>query len=116
MLKSLLAGVSALSLLAAAPAFAEVTLSHIGSIKSEAAGEGAAEIVDYDPASKRLFISNAAGSIDIVDITDPKAPQLPWRGSRAPSPPTGRSPLLPPAGAGCPPVAKQESGKPPGPA
>ncbi len=74
-LNSLLAGASALALLAATPAWAEVTLSHIGSIKSEAAGEGAAEIVDYDPASKRLFISNSAGSVDIVDIADPKAPK-----------------------------------------
>jgi ferredoxin len=75
LLKSLLAGTSALSLFVTGPALAEVTLTHIGSIKSEAAGEGAAEIVDYDPASKRLFISNAAGSVDIVDITDPKAPK-----------------------------------------
>src|SRR5918995_794119 len=74
-LNSLLAGASALSLLAATSALAEVALAHIGSIKSEAAGEGAAEIVDYDPASKRLFISNAAGSVDIVDIADPKAPK-----------------------------------------
>ena len=75
MMKSLLASASAISLLAAGPAFAEVTLSHIGSIKSEATGESAAEIVDYDPASKRLFISNASGSVDIVDISDPKAPK-----------------------------------------
>ena len=74
MLKSLLAGAGAVSLLAV-PALAEITLSHIGSIKSEAAGEGAAEIVDYDPASKRLFITNASGSVDIVDISDPKAPK-----------------------------------------
>ena len=83
MLKSLLAGASVLSLLTV-PALAEISLSHIGSIKSEAAGEGAAEIVDYDPATKRLFISNAAGSVDIVDITDPKAPKNVTRIDTAP--------------------------------
>jgi len=84
MLKSLLASASALSLLAAVPASAEISLSHIGSIKSEAAGEGAAEIVDYDASSKRLFISNSAGSVDIVDITDPKAPKKVTRIDTAP--------------------------------
>ena len=84
LLKSLLASASALSLFVAVPALAEVTLTHIGSIKSEAAGEGAAEIVDYDPASKRLFITNAAGSVDIVDITDPKAPKNVTRIDTAP--------------------------------
>jgi hypothetical protein len=83
-LKSLLAGASAISLFVAVPALAEVTLTHIGSIKSEAAGEGAAEIVDYDPASKRLFISNAAGSVDIIDITNAEAPKKVTRIDTAP--------------------------------
>src|SRR6476620_8329852 len=83
-LRSLFVGASLLSMLAVTPALAEVTISHIGSIKSEAAGEGAAEIVDYDPASKRLFISNAAGSVDIVDIADPKAPKKVTRIDTAP--------------------------------
>ena len=83
-LRSLLVGASLFSTLAVTPALAEVTISHIGSIKSEAAGEGAAEIVDYHPASKRLFISNAAGSVDIVDISNPREPKKVTRIDTAP--------------------------------
>ncbi len=39
--------------------------------------EGAAEILAHDPASQRIFFTNAdAGTIDVLDITDPTAPVL----------------------------------------
>jgi DNA-binding beta-propeller fold protein YncE len=38
-------------------------------------GEGAAEIVAHDPQTQRLFVVNAeTGTVDILDITDPKNP------------------------------------------
>ncbi len=40
-------------------------------------GEGAAEIVAYDKASRRLFLINAqASSVEIIDIANPLAPTL----------------------------------------
>jgi len=38
-------------------------------------GEGAAEIVAHDPATQRLFVTNAEEkTVDILDISDPKNP------------------------------------------
>ncbi len=47
-------------------------LEVLGSLKLGAFDEGAAEISAYDPASKKLFVTNAEmKTIDIIDMTDP---------------------------------------------
>ncbi len=51
-----------------------VSLSKVGGYDS-GLGEGAAEIVTYDPQTARIFIVNATdASVDIVDISDPTEP------------------------------------------
>ncbi|MDX1417694.1 MAG: esterase-like activity of phytase family protein, partial [Candidatus Promineifilaceae bacterium] len=53
----------------------ELAMSKIGGYDS-GLGEGAAEIVTYDPVTQRIFIVNATDvSVDIVDISDPTQPQ-----------------------------------------
>ncbi len=50
----------------------EVELSFLDRYSSGIFDEGAAEIVDYDPVTKRLFVVNAnAGAIDVLDGSDP---------------------------------------------
>lgn len=49
-----------------------ISLEHVSTYSTGVFDEGAAEIVTYDKASKRLFFSNAdANSIGILDFTDP---------------------------------------------
>lgn len=53
-----------------------IALRVIGSYKATYDG-GAAEIVAYDPASKRLFVTNSdPKTIDILDISNPEEPTL----------------------------------------
>lgn len=52
-----------------------IELSLLGRYASGLAEESAAEIVSYDPATKRLFVVNAAEvSIDVLDAANPSAP------------------------------------------
>jgi len=52
-----------------------LNLSKIGNYASGRFAEGAAEIVAFDPGSKRLFVVNAADvSIDVLDLANPAAP------------------------------------------
>ncbi|WP_411887443.1 choice-of-anchor I family protein [Hydrocarboniphaga effusa] len=52
-----------------------IELSLLGRYASGLTGESAAEIVTYDPATKRLFVVNAAEvSIDVLDAANPSAP------------------------------------------
>lgn len=51
-----------------------ISLTHLRSFKANPAG-GSAEISAYDPASKRLFVTNIVrNTLDIMDISDPVAP------------------------------------------
>lgn len=70
-------GVAAGSLTLTAPAgaAATITLDPIGS--TGALGAGAAEIVAFDPVTKRAFVTNDSGTltrIDVWDLTNPAAP------------------------------------------
>ncbi|WP_341916896.1 choice-of-anchor I family protein [Hydrocarboniphaga effusa] len=52
-----------------------IELSLLGRYASGLTEESAAEIVTYDPATKRLFVVNAAEvSIDVLDAANPSAP------------------------------------------
>ena len=54
-----------------------LTLDAVGRYGAEIFDESAAEIVAFDPPSKRLFVTNSNSSeIDILDIADPSAPGL----------------------------------------
>ncbi|NEV64077.1 choice-of-anchor I family protein [Thiorhodococcus minor] len=53
----------------------EVTLTPIGTYASGVFDEGAAEIVSYDPKTRRAFVVNANdATVDVLDISDPTAP------------------------------------------
>lgn len=68
-----------LALLFAATAHAQTTLQldPLGTYATGRYDEAAAEIVDYDPATRRAFFVNAdAGQVQAVDLTDPANPQL----------------------------------------
>lgn len=52
-------------------------LSHLSTVKLGAFDSGAAEMVDYDPVTKRLFSVNSENdSIVIIDLADPSAAKL----------------------------------------
>ena len=54
---------------------AGVTLEVISRVETGVFDEGASEISDYDPVSKRLFITNGdSKQVDIVDLSDVEAP------------------------------------------
>jgi len=54
----------------------EIKLNYIGSFDPSVAGESTCEIVAYDAASKKLFTTSAVeGHLDVVDFTDPTAPE-----------------------------------------
>lgn len=54
-----------------------LSLDVLGSYATGIFDEGAAEIVDYDPATQRLFFVNAdAGQVQALDISDPANPIL----------------------------------------
>lgn len=70
----LLAG---LLMLLAGSAHGQKILNLASSYDAGSFDEGAAEIVTYDVASKRLFLTNAeAGTIDVLDIIIPTLPRL----------------------------------------
>ena len=55
----------------------EIDLKPLGSYRDGSFDEAAAEIVKYDPKTKRLFSVNGdKNTIDIIDISDPTAPSL----------------------------------------
>ena len=50
----------------------DIELVPVGTYETGVFDDGAAEITAYDPASKRLFVVNAATqSIDVLDVSDP---------------------------------------------
>ncbi|MCW5898963.1 MAG: choice-of-anchor I family protein [Flavobacteriales bacterium] len=52
-------------------------ITPIGTYQTGLYGESAAEIVDYDPGTRRVFSTNAAAnSVDAIDISDPSNPTL----------------------------------------
>ena len=54
-----------------------IELSVLGTYESGIFDEGAAEIAAHDPATQRLFVTNAdANSVDVLDISLPAAPSL----------------------------------------
>ncbi|MCH8466967.1 MAG: choice-of-anchor I family protein [Roseinatronobacter sp.] len=54
-----------------------ISLSPIGQYRTGIYLKSAAEIVTYDPASKRAFVINAAsGEVDVLDLSDPSNPVL----------------------------------------
>jgi DNA-binding beta-propeller fold protein YncE len=52
----------------------ELDIELLGTYKTGKFDEGAAEIAAYDTATKRLFVVNAAGSVDVLDISNPSLP------------------------------------------
>ena len=55
----------------------DFTLIPIGTYETGAFDESAAEIVAYDPASQRVFFTNAnANSVTILDVSNPSTPTL----------------------------------------
>ncbi len=54
-----------------------ISLEYITSFSNGTAGDNSAEIVAYDPTTKRLFIANSiGGKIDIVNFSNPASPTL----------------------------------------
>lgn len=54
-----------------------ISLSFLGRYSTGVFDESAAEIVDYDPATRQVFVVNAnSGLIDVIDISSPSTPTL----------------------------------------
>ena len=54
-----------------------IALNFLGRYETGAFDESAAEIVDYDPATRQAFVVNAqSGRVDILDISAPDMPVL----------------------------------------
>ncbi len=54
-----------------------IALSLLGRYETGIFGESAAEIVDYDPATKMTFVVNSnSGQIDVIDTSSPSMPTL----------------------------------------
>ena len=52
-------------------------LTHLSTVKLGAFDEGAAEMVDYDPATKRIFsINGEKKNVSVIDLNDPSAAKL----------------------------------------
>ena len=52
-------------------------LTHLSTVKLGAFDEGAAEMVDYDPATKRIFsINREKKNVSVIDLNDPSAAEL----------------------------------------
>lgn len=61
----------------ASTATAEVALRHVGTWASGIFDDGACEIVDYDPALQRLYVTNSSKkNIEVLDLSDPTKPTL----------------------------------------
>lgn len=72
-----ISGVAALCGVAAASGanFKGIDLTPVGTYASGIYNSGSAEIASYDPATRRLFVVNAAAvTVDALDISDPTAP------------------------------------------
>jgi hypothetical protein len=72
-----LAAAAAVLVLSAASAQAAITLQPVGRYQSPTAGfdRGAAEIVAFDAATKRIFVVNAQdGTVDVLDGSNPANP------------------------------------------
>jgi hypothetical protein len=70
-----LVAVASLLALSASPALA-VDLTPLGVYRHGGFGKSASEITTYDPASKRLFVTNSeTRAIDVLDISDVEAPK-----------------------------------------
>ena len=75
LLVGLLAGLIAAATAAAQDFERPISLVQVGTYASGVFDEGAAEIVAYDPGSRRLVVVNGdAETIDILDIGDPARP------------------------------------------
>lgn len=58
------------------PAPTPPAFEKIGGVSLGGFEQGAAEIVSYDPASKKLFVVNAgANAVEVLDISDPASPK-----------------------------------------
>ncbi|HEU4780476.1 MAG TPA: choice-of-anchor I family protein [Steroidobacteraceae bacterium] len=71
--------VSAVFIAAASQAFAapQASLEVLGTYRTGVFDQGAAEIVAYDPLTRRVFVVNAAAtSVDVLDIANPALPTL----------------------------------------
>ena len=67
----------ALLVLTTSVAAQDIDLKPLGSYRDGSFDESAAEIVKYDPKTKRLFSVNGdKNTIDIIDISDPTTPSL----------------------------------------
>lgn len=65
-------GVGTAATVAAQPS---ITLNKLGTYASGIFAQGGAEIVSYDPGTKRLFVVNAQdANVDVLDIADPTLP------------------------------------------
>lgn len=54
-----------------------IALSFLGRHETGVFDESAAEIVDYDPATRQVFVVNAnSGLVDVIDISSPSTPTL----------------------------------------
>ncbi len=75
-LKSLLLSASlSAGLLSAAPTYAQLGLTVIGSYGTGIFDGSAAEIPAYDAATQRLFVTNAAAdAVDVLDLSNPAMP------------------------------------------
>ena len=63
--------------LSVASATAQINPQVLGSYSTGVFDESAAEIVQFDPVSQRLFVVNAdSGKLDIIDITNPTRPSF----------------------------------------
>lgn len=61
--------------LAAPPPAPDVSLQVLGTYRTGVFEQGAAEIVAFDPLTKRVFVVNAAAtSVDVLDASDPTNP------------------------------------------
>lgn len=55
----------------------DIELNYVGSFDPSGNNESTCEIVVHDPASQRLFTTSAiAGFLDIIDFSDPTAPEV----------------------------------------
>ena len=66
----------ALTILLSAPASGQISLRLLGTYATDIFNASGTEISAYDPNTKRLFSTNVRNNaIDIVDISDPRAPR-----------------------------------------
>lgn len=59
------------------PVVPDATLTVLGTYRTGVFEQGAAEIVAFDAATKRIFVVNAAATtVDVLDVSHPATPQL----------------------------------------